>query len=62
MTTANVDPTVPPVERRCTAHAFKLGDPFFLGSSFVSSGSPLQISDTATCSLPSPLVLSVLEL
>jgi hypothetical protein len=47
MTTADVDPTAPPTEKRCTAHAFKLGDPFLLGRETLSSGSPLRISDTS---------------
>jgi len=46
MTTADVDPTAPPTERRCTAHVFDLGNPFVLGDPRLSSGSPIRISDT----------------
>jgi hypothetical protein len=46
MNTADIDPTAPPAEGRCTTHLFKLGNPFLLGRETLSSGSPLRISDT----------------
>ncbi|TFK23859.1 hypothetical protein FA15DRAFT_670067 [Coprinopsis marcescibilis] len=46
MTTSDVDPTAPPTERKCTAHAFNLGDPFVLGGFGTPSGTSIRISDT----------------
>lgn len=47
MNTADIDPTAPPAERRCTTHLFQLDKPSFLGGlGAPPSGSPLRLSDT----------------
>ncbi|TFK23854.1 hypothetical protein FA15DRAFT_705047 [Coprinopsis marcescibilis] len=46
MTTSDIDPTAPPTQRRCTAHAFELGDSFALGNTSMSSGTQIRVSDT----------------
>ncbi|TFK17750.1 hypothetical protein FA15DRAFT_689918 [Coprinopsis marcescibilis] len=44
MTTSDINPTAPPTQTRCTAHAFTPGDPFALGTPSLKSGTPIRIS------------------
>lgn len=46
MNTSDVDPTVPPMEERCTTHLFKPDRQYLLGNPMLPSGSPLYMSDT----------------
>ena len=46
MTTADVELTSPPTEKKCIAHAFEPGRHFLPGTTSTPLGSPVRISDT----------------
>ena len=52
MSTTDVDPTLQPTERRCTAHLFVPNKPEYFGDRTLPPGSPVRMPDIADKSPP----------